>query len=35
MKKKHSHKFSKNINIFNKFNKNDIKLNQIVKNKER
>ena len=35
MKKKHSHKSSKNINTFNKFNENNIKLNQIVENEKR
>ena len=34
MKKKHFYKFLKNINVFNEFNKNDVKLNQIIKNKK-
>ena len=34
MKKKNFHEFLKIINIFNKFNENNVKLNQIIKNEK-
>ena len=34
MRKKYFREFLKNINVFNKFNENNAKLNQIVKNKK-